>query len=43
MRERLARMGAEPAPGTPAAFAAFIQSELGKYQRVVKFSNARVD
>ena len=43
MRERLTRMGAEPAPGTPAAFAAFIQSELGKYQRVVKFSNARVD
>jgi tripartite-type tricarboxylate transporter receptor subunit TctC len=43
MRERLARMGAEPAPGSPAAFAAFIQSELGKYQRVVKFSNARVD
>jgi tripartite-type tricarboxylate transporter receptor subunit TctC len=43
MRVRLTRMGAEPAPGTPAAFAAFIQSELGKYQRVVKFSNARVD
>jgi tripartite-type tricarboxylate transporter receptor subunit TctC len=43
MRERLARMGAEPAPTTPAAFAALIQSELLKYQQVVKFSGAKVD
>jgi tripartite-type tricarboxylate transporter receptor subunit TctC len=43
MRERLARMGAEPSATTPAEFAAFIRSELGKYQRVVKFSGARVD
>ena len=43
MRERLARMGAEPAPTTPAQFASFIQSELVKYQKVVKFSGARVD
>jgi tripartite-type tricarboxylate transporter receptor subunit TctC len=43
MRERLARMGAEPAPTTPAAFAALIQSELAKYQQVVRFSGAKVD
>jgi len=43
MRERLARMGAEPAPTTPAEFAALIRSELAKYERVVKFSGARVD
>jgi tripartite-type tricarboxylate transporter receptor subunit TctC len=43
MRERLARMGAEPAPTSPQEFAAFVQRELAKYQQVVKFSGARVD
>jgi len=43
MRERLARMGAEPAPGTPEQFAELLRSELAKYQQVVKFSGARVD
>jgi tripartite-type tricarboxylate transporter receptor subunit TctC len=43
MRERLARMGAEPAPTSPAEFAAFIKAELAKYERVVRFSGARVD
>lgn len=43
MRERLARMGAEPAPTSPGEFAAFIKTELAKYERVVKFSGARVD
>lgn len=43
MRERLATMGAEPAPTSPAQFAAFIKSELVKYERVVKFSGAKID
>jgi hypothetical protein len=43
MRERLVRMGAEPAPNSPAEFAAFIRSELAKYEKVVKFSGAKVD
>ena len=43
MRERLARMGAEPAPGTPEQFSKLMRSELAKYQSVVKFSGARVD
>ena len=43
MRERLARMGAEPAPSSPAQFAALIKAELAKYEQVVKFSGAKVD
>jgi tripartite-type tricarboxylate transporter receptor subunit TctC len=43
MRERLARMGAEPAPMSAEQFGAFVRSELAKYERVVKFSGARVD
>ena len=43
MRERLARMGAEPAPTSPAEFAALIKAEMAKYQRVVQFSGAKVD
>lgn len=43
MRERLARMGAEPAPMTPSEFAAFVRKELAKYEKVVKFSGAKVD
>lgn len=43
MRERLARMGAVPAPTSPAEFAALIRSELAKYEKVVKYSGARVD
>ncbi len=43
MKERLSKMGAEPAPTSPGEFAAFIKSELAKYEKVVKFSGAKVD
>jgi tripartite-type tricarboxylate transporter receptor subunit TctC len=43
MRERLTAQGAEPAPTTPEQFAAFIQSEIPKYARIVKVSGAKVD
>ena len=43
MRERLMAQGAEPAPTTPEQFAAFIQSEIPKYARIVKVSGAKVD
>ena len=43
VRERLTAQGAEPAPTTPEQFAAFIQSEIPKYARIVKISGAKVD
>jgi len=44
LRERLTTMGAEPPSITvPAEFAAFVQREMVKYERVVKASGARVD
>ncbi|MFO1412985.1 MAG: tripartite tricarboxylate transporter substrate binding protein [Burkholderiales bacterium] len=43
VREKIMADGAEPAPDTPAEFAAFIQKELAKYARIVKASGAKVD
>ncbi|MEP7303101.1 MAG: tripartite tricarboxylate transporter substrate binding protein [Caldimonas sp.] len=43
LRARLASLFAEPMPGTPERFAAFVKSELAKYERVVKASGARVE
>jgi tripartite-type tricarboxylate transporter receptor subunit TctC len=43
MRAQLAAQGAEAAPTTPQAFAAFIAAEVPKYARIVKASGAKVD
>jgi tripartite-type tricarboxylate transporter receptor subunit TctC len=43
MRERLARMGADPAPMAPAEFASFVRTELARYEKIVKYSRAKVD
>ncbi len=43
VRDKIMADGAEPAPDTPAEFAAFIQKELAKYARIVKASGAKVD
>jgi len=43
VREKMLAQGAEPAPTTPAEFAAFIAKERDKYARIVKASGARVD
>jgi tripartite-type tricarboxylate transporter receptor subunit TctC len=43
MKDRLSKMGAEPSPTSPGDFALFIRAELAKYERVVKFSGAKVD
>jgi len=43
VRERLAGLGAEPVGNTPDEFAAYCQSELGKWSKIVKDSGATVD
>ena len=43
VRERLQAQGAEPMPGTPAAFAAFMQEEMAKWAPVVKQAGVRLD
>ena len=43
MRERLAKMGADAAPLSSAQFAELVRAELAKYEKLVKFSGARVD
>ncbi len=43
VRERMAKLGAEPSPTSPEQFGALIQAELKKYAAVVKASGAKVD
>ena len=43
VREKLATLGLDPAPGTPEALAALIQGESIKWARVVKESGAKAD
>jgi tripartite-type tricarboxylate transporter receptor subunit TctC len=43
LRARLASLFAEPMAGSPDRFAAFVKTELAKYERVVKASGARVE
>jgi tripartite-type tricarboxylate transporter receptor subunit TctC len=43
VQARFAQMMAEPAPGTPAQFAALIERELRRYEPVVRASGAKVD
>ena len=42
-KSRFAALMAEPVPTTPEQFGSFMQSELAKYEKVVKASGARVD
>ena len=43
VRERYAALGAEPVGSTPAEFAAYCNSELVKWAKVVKESGAKAD
>ena len=42
-RTRFGQLMAEPVPGSPEQFAAFMKKELARYESVVKASGARVD
>jgi len=42
-KSRFALLLAEPVASTPAQFGAFMKSELGKYEQVVKATGAKVD
>jgi tripartite-type tricarboxylate transporter receptor subunit TctC len=42
-RERLYSFGAEPIDNTPAEFAAYINSEIVKWAKVVKGAGIRVE
>ena len=39
--DKLSRQGAEPAPGSPGDFAAFIRAEIDKWSKVVKAANMK--
>ena len=43
VRERLQAQGAEPMPGTPDAFAAFMREEMAKWAPVVKQAGVKLD
>ena len=42
-KTRFAGLMAEPVPSTPEEFGNFMKAELGKYEKVVKLSGAKVD
>jgi tripartite-type tricarboxylate transporter receptor subunit TctC len=43
VKEKLAKLGLEPNPGTPEALAAMIQAETTKWAKVVKESGAKIE
>jgi tripartite-type tricarboxylate transporter receptor subunit TctC len=43
VREKLLAQGAEPMPGSPQAFAAFMQDEMAKWAPVVKQAGVKLD
>jgi tripartite-type tricarboxylate transporter receptor subunit TctC len=43
VKERLARLGAEPVGNSPAEFAAFIRAEIGKWARIVKQAGLKAE
>jgi tripartite-type tricarboxylate transporter receptor subunit TctC len=43
VKEKLLAQGADPMPGTPEAFAAFMQDEMAKWAPVVKQAGVKLD
>jgi tripartite-type tricarboxylate transporter receptor subunit TctC len=43
VRDKLQAQDAEPMPGTPEAFAAFMQAEMAKWAPVVKQAGIKLD
>ncbi|MBI4195470.1 MAG: tripartite tricarboxylate transporter substrate binding protein [Betaproteobacteria bacterium] len=43
MKQRLEKLGADPAPQSPEEFAKFVRAEVEKWSKVVKESGAKVD
>ena len=43
LRARFASLFAEPISSSPERFAAFVKTELAKYERVVRASGARIE
>ena len=43
LRERLLGQGAEPAPGTPAEFGAFVRAEKTKWAAVIQRAGIKPD
>jgi len=43
VREKLLAQGAEPMPGSPDAFASFMQQEMAKWAPVVKQAGVKLD
>jgi tripartite-type tricarboxylate transporter receptor subunit TctC len=43
VKEKLAKLGLDPHPGTPEALATLIQTETGKWAKVVKESGAKIE
>ena len=43
VRQRLAAMGSDAAPGTPASLAERVRSDLRKYAEIVRISGAKLN
>ena len=43
VKDRYSALGAEPGPGNPDEFSAFLRSEIAKWAKVIRDSGAKVD